>query len=262
MTLVSAGYGTMTAGLAYLAYVVGLFVQAADDPDVAALIPIFVSITSIVVVVGAVSVVWSGARHRRWFWSVAALPGLVILLMSAPYVAYDISHPANTEQFLAIILLLAGGLAVILGGVAAFLEVGRGRPVWTRTGRAGWVSITVVAALVGAAATSALAGLTSPGGTGVAEEPTVTGVVTAEKTTFVATSLHMNNGEVLGLFVINRDTIGHTFDIDSLDIHVQLPPTSTIAVAIKPTGSGPLEFFCAVPGHREAGMVGTIAVDA
>jgi nitrite reductase (NO-forming) len=86
-------------------------------------------------------------------------------------------------------------------------------------------------------------------------------VVNVENTMFVETSLTMTNGEVLGLFVINKDGIGHTFDIDSLGIHVQLPPESTTAVAIKPTGPGRLEFYCSVPGHRDAGMVGTINVE-
>jgi hypothetical protein len=43
-----------------------------------------------------------------------------------------------------------------------------------------------------------------------------------------------------------------------LDIHVQLSPKSTTAVAIQPTGPGRLEFYCSVLGHRAAGMVGTI----
>lgn len=46
-----------------------------------------------------------------------------------------------------------------------------------------------------------------------------------------------------------------------LDIHVQLSPKSTTAVAIQPTGPGCLEFYCSVLGHRAAGMVGTITVE-
>jgi uncharacterized cupredoxin-like copper-binding protein len=42
---------------------------------------------------------------------------------------------------------------------------------------------------------------------------------------------------------------------------VQLPPESTTAVAIKPTAPGSLEFYCSVPGHRDAGMVGTINIE-
>ena len=40
-----------------------------------------------------------------------------------------------------------------------------------------------------------------------------------------------------------------------------LAPKSTVAVAITQTGPGALEFYCSIPGHREAGMVGTIAVE-
>ena len=72
----------------------------------------------------------------------------------------------------------------------------------------------------------------------------------------------MSDGEVLGLFLINKDDVAHSFDIDSLDIQVHMPPNATTAVAIRPTGPGNLEFFCAVPGHRDAGMVGTIEVES
>lgn len=258
MTVVNAGYGAMTAGLAYLVF---LFQQTGDDSEVAALVPVFATITGIVGIVGTVSLIWSGARRRPWFWLVAALPALLILVQNAPHVAYDITRPTITESFLVTIMVLTGGLAIIFGGITAFFDVRRGGPVWTRIGRAGWVSMAVIGALLGAAATSLLAGSSSAGGAGVAEEPTVSGVITVEKTAFVETSLEMNNGEVLGLFVVNKDPFPHSFDIDSLDIHVQLPPNSTTAVAINPSASGSLEFFCGVPGHREAGMVGTIAVD-
>lgn len=167
-----------------------------------------------------------------------------------------------TNPFLAAILMSSGELAVIFGGIAAFREVRRGQPVWSRTGRVGWVSVAVIGVVVGAAATSLLAGWSSADAAGIAEAPTVTGVIAAENTAFVETSIHMNNGEVLGLFVINKDDIGHSFDIDTLDIHVQLPPSSTTAVAISPRGPGNQGFFCGVAGHKEAGMVGTMAVDA
>jgi plastocyanin len=86
-------------------------------------------------------------------------------------------------------------------------------------------------------------------------------VLTAANTTFVQTDLGMKGAEVLGLFVVNEDSIGHQLDIDSLGIHVPLPPNSTSAVAITPTGQGALEFYCSIPGHRDAGMVGTIFVE-
>ncbi len=96
---------------------------------------------------------------------------------------------------------------------------------------------------------------------GVADAPTVTGVITAENGKFVDTSLKLKGGEVLGLFVINADGIAHAFDVDSLGIHVQLPADSTTALAIKPTAPGRLEFYCSVPGHLDAGMAGTIDIE-
>ena len=258
MTVVSAGYGAMTAGLAYLVF---LFIRAGDDFRGGALIPAFAAITAIVAGVGLVSLVWTGARRRPWFWLVSAIPALVILLMNATYLAYDITHPTITDTFLRSLLVLVGGLAVILGAVTAFFEVRRGRPTWTRTGPIGRLSTAVIGALVGAVITSILAGSASAGGTGVAEEPTISGVFTVEKNAFVETSLAMNNGEVLGLFIVNKDPFPHSFDIDSLDLHIQLLPSSTSAVAIKPTGPGEIEFYCSVPGHVAAGMVGTLRVE-
>jgi len=258
MNLVSAGYGVLTAGLVYLVF---LFMRAGNDFRGGALVPVFATITAIVAGVGLVSLVWSGARRRSWFWLVSAIPALVILLMNATYLAYDITRPAITETFLRSLLVLAGGLTIILGAVTVFFEVRRGRPAWTRSGPIGWVLLAVIGVLVGASITSLLAGAASVGGAGVAEEPTVSGVLTVDKNAFVESSLDMNDAEVLGLFIVNKDRYPHSFDIDSLDIHVQLLPSSTTAVAIKPTGRGEIEFYCSVPGHVAAGMVGTLGVE-
>ena len=71
MTVVSAGYGAMTVGLAYLVF---LFMQTGDDSEVAALVPVFASITAVTAIVGIVSLIWSGARRHPWFWLVAVYP--------------------------------------------------------------------------------------------------------------------------------------------------------------------------------------------
>jgi Cupredoxin-like domain len=258
MTVVSAGYAVLTAGLVYLVF---LFMRAGVDFRGGALVPVFATITAIVAGVGLISLVWSGARSRPWFWLVSALPALLILLMNATYLAYDITRPAITETFMRSLLVLAGGLAIILGAVTAFFELRRGRPAWRRNGPIGWLWIAVIGVVVGASITSRLAGSTSAGGAGVAEEPTVSGVLMVDGNAFVKTSLDMNDAEVLGLFIVNKDPFPHSFDIDSLDIHVQLLPSSTTAVAIKPTGPGKIEFYCSVPGHVAAGMVGTLSVE-
>ena len=71
----------------------------------------------------------------------------------------------------------------------------------------------------------------------------------------------MRDGEVLGLIFTNPEDVPHSFDIDSLDIHVQVSPATTTAVVIEPTGPGRLDFYCSVHGHTAAGMVGSISVE-
>lgn len=258
MTLVSAGCVAMALG--WIAFVV-LVLPAADDATASALTTVSLVIAGIFGALALASAFWSGARSRAGFWLVVALLGLLVELMNAPYLPPALARPSDTGSFLIGILVVVGGAAIIIGGIAAFLEVRRGRPTWSRTGRTGLVVLAIVGALLGAATTSVLAGSGSAGSGRIAAAPTVTGVLTATNITFVKTDLAMKSADVLGLFVINEDSIGHQLDIDSLGIHVPLPPNSTTAVAIAPTGPGPLEFYCSIPGHREAGMVGTIAVD-
>ena len=261
MRLVSGGCVAVVAGL--VLFVVALALPIAGEPGFPAImIPIFVAFIAVFIGIGLLSVVWTGSTRRAWFWLAATVPALLIVLLNARHVPYDFSHPADAIPFLVTIGAIPGALAIMVGGVAAFLEVRRGRAIWSGSGQAGRVVSVVIGALVGAAVTSLLASaVVSAGGAGVAAAPTTTGVLTAEGMKFVGTGLEIRNGGVLGLFVINNDDFGHTFDVDSLGIHVQLPAHSTTAVAIKPTGPGNLQFYCNVTGHRDAGMVGTIRVE-
>jgi probable HAF family extracellular repeat protein len=57
----------------------------------------------------------------------------------------------------------------------------------------------------------------------------------------------------------NEGTVPHNFSIDALGIDVDQAPGETYEVVINaPAGS--YEFYCNVPGHTEAGMVGTLIV--
>jgi hypothetical protein len=259
MTLVTAGN---VVGLAVVGSVMIVRVlPAANEPIGPVLIAIGATFIVIFGIVSAVSMLWPSAPRRAGFWLLAAVPGLLLVLLKARELPYDLTHPASTYSFIVAIVVFAAASAMIAGGIAAFRDVRRGRETWTRAGRAGWVITGVIGVFVGAAMTSLLVGSASAGGGGVAEAPTTTGMLTAEKTRFIGTGLTIKNGEVLGLFVINRDGIVHAFDLDSLGIHVQLPPNSTMAFAISPTGPGSLAFYCSVPGHLDAGMEGTIAVE-
>jgi uncharacterized cupredoxin-like copper-binding protein len=59
----------------------------------------------------------------------------------------------------------------------------------------------------------------------------------------------------------NKGVSAHNFSIDALGISVDLPPGETQTVKIN-APAGTYEFYCDVPGHKEAGMVGTLTVTA
>jgi hypothetical protein len=258
MNLVAAGSAVMAAAFVYF---LAALVLPSAELSASPLVGISVAIITIFAVVGLAALAWAGARRRAWFWLVAAVLGLVIVLMNASYLAYDIVRPADTTGFLLSIAVVGAAAVLVAGGIAAALDVRRARETWPRSGRAGYVIVAALGVVLGAAVTSIMVGRASGGTAGVADAPTATDVVTIADTKFMETKVAMRNGDVLGLFVINRDHSGHSYDIDSLGIHVLLPPDSTTAIAIKPAGAGPLEFYCGVPGHRDAGMVGTIAVE-
>jgi uncharacterized cupredoxin-like copper-binding protein len=258
MMVVAAGCAAMAAAWAF--FLIAIVLPTADSEMASVLVPLSTTFIVIFGVLGALSAWWSGARSHAGFWLIPAVIGLLVVLMNAPFIPPALANPADTNSFLVTVIVLAAGAAVMIGGIAAFLDVRRGTPTWSRTGRTGLVVAAAVAALVGAGATSVLAGSSSGGGR-LAAAPTTVGMIAAENTRFVQPPVTVKNGDVLGLFVINKDTVGHSFDIDSLGIHVPLAPNSTTAIAVTPTGPGSLEFYCAIPGHREAGMVGTIAVE-
>lgn len=261
MTVVGAGCWVMVAGLVYfLVYLLGVYGPASGDERIVRnLPPIFTSVAVIFGVLGTLSLAWAGARRRAWFWLIPVVVAVLIEAFNAQDLPYDLARPANTAAFLVTVIFLTGAIAIMGAGIVAFLEVRRGRPIWTRSGRAGFVSAAGIGIAVGAAATALLVGLVPTGGPGGMKTPTVTGVITIEDLRFVG-SPRMKDGDVLGLIITNPEDVPHSFDIDSLDIHVQVSPETTTAVAIQPTGPGILEFYCSVHTHRERGMVGSITV--
>jgi uncharacterized cupredoxin-like copper-binding protein/mono/diheme cytochrome c family protein len=60
--------------------------------------------------------------------------------------------------------------------------------------------------------------------------------------------------------ITNTGTSLHDFTIDELDIKVDLPAGETTNVEIN-AEPGTYTFYCSIPGHREAGMEGTLTVE-
>jgi uncharacterized cupredoxin-like copper-binding protein len=57
----------------------------------------------------------------------------------------------------------------------------------------------------------------------------------------------------------NEGVTLHNFSVDSLGISVDIAPGETKTVTITAPARS-YEYYCNVPGHKEAGMVGTLTV--
>jgi cupredoxin-like protein len=249
MRLVGAAYVGMIAILAtYL-----------PQPFAADFIIVLVVFIALYAAIG-LATLWSGAATRSWIWLVAMVGGVVMLLFDGPFAPYALMHPADAAGFVTSLVALIAAVVAIVAGLTAWREVRSGRASWEPRGGAGLVIGVVVGLVVGACLTSVAAASSASPGIALAAPPATTVTLTAVKTSFVEPSLQAKAGDVLGIFVTNKDPYAHAFDIDALGIHVALPADSTTFVAVRPMATGRLQFYCAVPGHRDAGMAGTIDV--
>lgn len=74
---------------------------------------------------------------------------------------------------------------------------------------------------------------------------------------FQPKEIEIPSDQEVTLLLPNLGVSAHNFSIDALDIHVDIAPGETKEVTIK-APAGTYEFYCNVPGHKEAGMVGTL----
>ncbi|CAN5792681.1 hypothetical protein BH24CHL4_BH24CHL4_19340 [soil metagenome] len=112
-----------------------------------------------------------------------------------------------------------------------------------------------------AAATSGSIGspaaVTSPAAS--APEPTAFEVV-SDDIFFEPDSLTIPAGTAVVVSLPNQGAGPHNFSIDELDISVDQAPGEEQEIEIN-AAAGEYEFYCNVPGHREAGMEGTLIVE-
>ncbi len=260
MRVYAGSYWVLTASFLFI-LVAALMPGMDEDPSLATLLPVFLVFLALFTACAALATFLPSAPRRRRFWLVALIPAVAFLAMNAPYLPYAATHPSDTA-FPGTLSLVIGSIVLILAGITAFREVGASGPTPRSGPSAVWAVAIVAGATLGASVTGYV-GANQAGGAGaavLAGTPTTSGTLVAEGTRFLTTEYSMSTSDVLGLFVENRDSVAHSFDIDTLGVHVQIPGGATVAIAVRPTQAGPLEFYCAIPGHTEAGMAGTIDV--
>ena len=98
------------------------------------------------------------------------------------------------------------------------------------------------------------------GGGTTAVSPTAL-AITTENMQFGQETLQVKAGQPFSFLLDNKDFYGHSFDVDELDWHVQMPANDKLMIDFTAVPPGTYTIYCAVPGHREAGMVTTLIVE-
>ncbi len=77
---------------------------------------------------------------------------------------------------------------------------------------------------------------------------------------FLQSEVEVKVGQPITLHLVNKDGYTHAFDIDDFDVHTPLAANETVTITFTPERTGSFVFYCSSPGHKMAGMVGTLIV--
>lgn len=116
------------------------------------------------------------------------------------------------------------------------------------------VTATILALVLGACA--APAGQTGAAPAGGAKEIKVT----ASEFKFSPSAVEVPAGAPIKLELKNIGTVEHDFVVDALKLKVYAGAAKTASQTIGPLAAGTYDVYCAVQGHKEAGMIGKLVV--
>lgn len=116
---------------------------------------------------------------------------------------------------------------------------------------------TLAAACAGPSAAAPSSGKTAASGAQAVE------VKATDMMKFEPATITVKSGTPVRLTITNDGALEHNWVVDNLDggkAQVDAKPKASATGEFTPTASGTYEFYCSVPGHREAGMKGTLVI--
>ena len=194
-----------------------------------------------------------GLLNIRSGWLGAVVLGLIFADTTLWTFTATLANAVRGEEFIR--LVLPALLAAISG--AGMLAAVAGL-VWRKDPAAGsraarYVGLGAVAFFVLAVATGFVAGR------GEARSvPPASLVLRTENMAFATTELVADSGAVT-VVVDNQDLWWHTFTIDELEVNLNVPSSGKREITFT-ASPGTYSFYCAIPGHKELGMSGTLVV--
>ncbi|MEA2447061.1 MAG: hypothetical protein QOK47_698 [Actinomycetota bacterium] len=173
--------------------------------------------------------------------------GMIFVLANLPFALPTLFALNSPFEFILNLLFLLGGFGTIIGAV----NLVRGNEGVGSPGPGRWLLLST-AAVVLLSAVSIVVKLTDEQATA---RPNDIRLI-AEDTEFSNTHIVTNN-ERVSVFVENKDIFSHTFEIEELDVHLDLPGSSKKRIDFD-APLGEYEFRCTIPGHDD--MRGTLVV--
>ncbi len=122
--------------------------------------------------------------------------------------------------------------------------------------------LSLLVALVGSLVAACAGGAASPPPTPL---PTPTpGPVTVEfkatELSFAPDTAEVPIGRPIRLVLANDGQIEHDLTVDVLSVKIVAAAGTSAEVTVDPIAPGTYEIYCAVPGHRDAGMTASLVV--
>lgn len=226
-------------------------------------------IAGTIILLGSLALVVPVVRGNRWA-TVACIPLFLLLLAAAlPALGEFWGRPGDDYGIWVTITTLMVSAAVgIPFAVIATREAFGARSASHFLAERGFsrsaLSVTsAIAALAGmvVVGTAVAATPASNAATAFDRPPDEMTTLTMRDLRFEPDALSLAAGRTTAIFVVNEDPAPHSIDIDALGVHATVPGNQTTVVLVTPERSGTYELYCAVAGHADAGMVGSVQVE-
>ncbi len=85
--------------------------------------------------------------------------------------------------------------------------------------------------------------------------------VVARDFSFSPAEVTLPAGTTMNLVLANQGDLLHDVTIPALGFRLVADPGARASASLTTPTPGTYEFFCSIPGHREAGMIGILLVD-
>jgi nitrosocyanin len=77
---------------------------------------------------------------------------------------------------------------------------------------------------------------------------------------FTPNTLTVAKGTPVSIKIVNSSSLNHNFSLDAFNVNQNVDAGATQTVTFTPSQAGTYYFYCNVPGHAQAGMVGKLTV--